>query len=186
MLHSVWVSCVPRDASLPPLGALDVAWHEVFPVFPRQHQEEKPHFPSLSPSSLLVSVCPPLVTFFCCLLVPSCVVLPRSPTHHLLSLTLNELIPPVPLPLNTRVWSNFSVEVTHRVLMWQRWFFMVSTWAGYLRSCVTVGNWLFSQCSSQGKQLSLESQCILMNFNSERHLHKTNFALRVIFKRMLN
>lgn len=161
MLHSVWLSCVSCDASLPLLGALNAAWHEVFPVFPWQRQEEEPHFPSLSPVSLLVSI-----TFFCCPLVSSSVVLPRSPTHHLLSLSLNDLIPPVPLLLNTRVWSNFSVEVTHSVLMWQCWFFMVSTWAGYLRSCVTVGNWLFSQCSSQGRQLSLESKCSLMNFNS--------------------
>lgn len=42
----------------------------------------------------------------------SSVVLPRSPTHHLLSPSLNDLIPPMPLHLNTHVWSNFSVEVT--------------------------------------------------------------------------
>lgn len=156
--HYDCLSCLSCDASLPYLvwlsalhshiflynyvlnmsflcSALQLAlaaWHKVFPLFSKDDAGEEQHFVSLSSlfSSPLPSPSPPLVTFSCCLLFhppSSCLALP---SHHLLSLSPNDLIPPAPLHLSSRVWSNFSVEVTRRVWMWQRRFLLVSTWAG--------------------------------------------------------
>lgn len=89
----------------------------------------------------------------------------RSPTASfsilrpaaLLSLSLNDLIPPMPLHLSPLVWLNFTVEVTHRVRMWQHWFLLVSTRLSLLRRYVTEGNWLLSEYVIQGKNNSRPS-----------------------------
>lgn len=133
------------------------AWHKVCPLFSKEDIGEEQHFSvtfiPLSSSFTLSTAhhVLPLPAF------PSSVLLPGSPTHHLLSLSPNDLIPPMPLHLNSGVWSDFSVEVTRRVWMWQRWFLLVSTWAGYLRCYVTLGNCLFSECTMQGKYCNSHS-----------------------------
>ncbi len=87
----------------------------LLPVFPRGGTTLSVTFIPLSPSFTLSTprhVLPLPAS-------PSSLLLPRSPTHHLLSLSLNDLIPPMPLHRNSHVSSNFSVEVTRRVWMWQ-------------------------------------------------------------------
>ena len=53
----------------------------------------------------------------------------------------------------SRMWSDFSVEVARRVSgCGGDDFLLVSTWAGYLCCYVTVGNWLFSECTTRGEK----------------------------------
>lgn len=59
--------------------------------------------------------------------------------------------------------------------MWQRQFLLVSTWAGYLRCYVTVGNWLFSECTMRenNSYSSGSLWSVLMNFKWAQPVWKT-------------
>lgn len=133
-------------------------WHKVFPLFSKDDVVEEPHFLSLAP------LFPPsssftLTTRHVLLLhaFPSSVLLSSSPSHHLLSLSLNDLIPPMPLHLSSRVRSNFSVEVTRRVCGCNS---TDSRWCQHeLASCVAkwqceIGYFLNVQCKENSSHLS--------------------------------
>lgn len=130
---SLWLSCLSCDASLPYLVWLGALYSHTFlynEACCSSAQRTSCHsladtkyFPCFLKTAFLslASLFPPssftLTTRHVLMLhaFPSSVLLSSSPSHHLLSLSLNDLIPPMPLHLSSRVWSNFSVEVTRRV-----------------------------------------------------------------------
>lgn len=124
---------------------------------------------------LLPSLPPPLVTFSCCLLFHPL----SSPTHHhLLSLSpKNDLIPPYASAskILAHVIGFLSGSCPRGWWMWQRRFLLVSTWAGYLRCYVTVGNWLFSECTMRenNSYSSGSLWSVLMNFKWAQPVWKT-------------
>lgn len=123
----------------------------------------------------LPSLPPPHVTFSCCLLFH-----PLSSLPHIIisSHSRRKMISslPMPLRLNSRVCDRISQwKLPAGWWMWQRRFLLVSTWAGYLRCYVTVGNWLFSECTMRenNSYSSGSLWSVLMNFKWAQPVWKT-------------